>query len=247
MNIRFDGKVVIITGATRGIGYAMAQKFADAGAVVYGTYLRSDDIALRQVDEAKAKGLNLSLTKVDSASFESCEAFVQSVLAKSSRLDVIVNNSGITNDKLALQMEKEDFTKVLETNLFGAFYLIRAALPSMVRQRSGSIINLSSLMATRPGKGQVNYAASKGAVESLTKALAQEVGGRNVRVNAIAPGMIETDMSAEILEVAGAEILARTALKRFGSPNDIAHVAMFLASEYAAYMTGQILHVNGGV
>ena len=246
MNIRYDGKVIIVTGGTRGIGLATSRHFAQLGSKVYATYVKSEEAAHKIAEHAQAEGLFIRMLKADIKNAIESESVVKAILSEQPQIDVLVNNAGITADKLVLQMENEDFESVLQTNICGVFYLVKQVLPLMISKRSGNIINISSMAATKPNKGQANYSASKGAVESFTKALAHEVAGRNIRVNAIAPGMIETDMSQDIREMAGDQILPRIPLKRFGKADDIANAAVFLASDFATYITGQVWHVDGG-
>jgi 3-oxoacyl-[acyl-carrier protein] reductase len=163
------------------------------------------------------------------------------------RLDVLVNNAGVVKDQLIMAMDDADWATVIDTNLTGAFRVIKPVAKLMMRKRQGAIVNLSSIAGSRPGRGHCNYAASKGGIEAMTKALAVELAARNIRVNAVAPGMIETDMSKTVRDAAGPEILSRILLKRYGTPADIANAVLYLASDLAAYVTGTVLHVDGGI
>jgi 3-oxoacyl-[acyl-carrier protein] reductase len=247
MDLCLKNKVVLVTGGSRGIGRAIATRFAEEGARVLITYGSSSAKADELVGELTGKGLQCHAYQVDVRDTQATEDFVEMVGKEFEQIDVLVNNAGIIRDTLIMSMEKEDWDQVIGTNLTGVYNTIKPVARLMMRKRSGSIINLSSIAASRPGKGHSNYAATKGGVESMTMALAQELSSRKIRVNCVAPGMIETDMSKEVRDLAGDLILDKIALKRYGQPNDIADTVMFLASERAAYITGEILHVDGGV
>jgi 3-oxoacyl-[acyl-carrier protein] reductase len=175
-----------------------------------------------------------------------CAAAIERVMERGERIDILVNNAGIIRDNQLAALEDDDVTDVLDTNVGGVFNVTRAVVPYMIMQRAGRIINLSSVSASKGGRGQTNYAASKGAIEAFTRALAVELAPRNVLVNAVAPGVIETEMSQDVREMAGAEVKGRILLRRFGTPQDIACAVWFLASAYSSYVTGEILHVDGG-
>ncbi|MCX7945667.1 MAG: 3-oxoacyl-ACP reductase FabG [Hydrogenophilus sp.] len=243
---RLDGQVALVTGASRGIGAAIAGTLAAAGAVVVGT----------ATSEAGAKAIGERLTALGSAGMgavldvtdgAAAEALVQRVEEQFGPIAILVNNAGITRDHLAVRMREEDWQAVLETNLTAVFRLSRLVLRGMVKRRYGRIINVSSVVARMGNAGQCNYAAAKAGVEGMTRALAREVGSRNVTVNCVAPGLIETDMTAHLSEEQRARLMAPIALGRFGTPAEVAACVLFLASPGAGYVTGTTLHVNGGM
>jgi 3-oxoacyl-[acyl-carrier protein] reductase len=243
----FNEKVVFVSGGSRGIGRAIVEGFAAAGATVLYSYATADAAARDLAGAISAKGGKVSALKVDVRDSAACAGALDLVEREHGRLDVLVNNAGIIRDTLIMTMEDADWGDVLATNLTGAFNLIRPASRLMMRRRQGAVVNLSSVAATRPGRGHSNYAASKGGIEALTKALAVELAGKNIRVNCVAPGMIETDMSKDVRQLAGDQILSRILLKRYGTPQDVANAVLFLASDLAAYVTGTVLHVDGGI
>jgi 3-oxoacyl-[acyl-carrier protein] reductase len=241
----FEGQTVIVTGGTRGIGRAVVEAFAQAGAKVAFTYQSNTNVANELVN-----GLNRDGMRAMAASPRGTEqftSFVQAVEQDLGPVSVLINNAGIIRDQLLMSMSDEDWTDVIDTNLTGSYVALKAVVPLMVRRRKGAVVNISSIAGSRPGKGHCNYAASKGGLESMTKALAVELAARNVRVNCVAPGMIETDMSKNVRDLAGDEITARIPMKRFGTTKDIANAVVFLASEQASYITGSIIHVDGGL
>jgi len=239
-------QVALITGAGRGIGRAIAEQFAKEGAKIAIVELRGED-ANAAADQIKADGGEALGFEGDVTNYERATQVVDELLQQWGKIDILVNNAGVIRDKLLMAMEPEDWRIVLDVNTCGAFNYTRAVIPHMVRARRGCIINISSVSATFGGRGQVNYAASKGAINSFTRSLASEVAKRGVRVNAIAPGMIETEMSKAVRSSWGDEILKTIPLKRFGKPEDIAAVALFLASPAASYVTGQVIAVDGGI
>lgn len=247
MKINLQGKTVLVTGGIRGIGRAMTESAARAGAHIIATYLTSSDAANEFVGSLQSQGLNVHGCRLDVRNSTQVDEALAALEAEYGAIDVLINNAGVVDDGLILAMEDEAWSRVIETNLTGMFNVTRAVARQMVRSRRGSIINISSVAASRPGRGQVNYAASKGGVEAATKALAVELSSRNIRVNCIAPGVIETEMSQEVREAAGEKILSSILLKRFGSPQDIANMAVFLASDLASYITGEIIHIDGGL
>jgi 3-oxoacyl-[acyl-carrier protein] reductase len=240
------GQAVIVTGGSRGIGRAVVELFAAEGARV-AFFFREDAVAAREVVvNAGACGCQVTAEQVDVRSSEACAAAVERVAERCGRIDVVVNNSGVIRDNLLAMLEDDDVRTVLDTNIGGMFNVLRAAVPHMVVRRSGKIINVSSVAGEKGGRGQTNYAASKGAVNALTRALAVELAPRRITVNAVAPGVVETGMSREIRERAGEEVRSRILLRRFGAPAEVAYAVVFLASRYADYITGQILTVDGG-
>ena len=243
----FANKVVLITGGSRGIGRAMVEGFARSGAKVIYTYVQPGAVATDIESSLRDQGFAVSAARADVRSSSEIVGLVELIEREHGQLDVLVNNAGITRDSLIMAMEQQSWDDVLETNLTGVFHCVKPVAQLMMRRRQGAIINVSSVVATRPGRGHCNYAASKGGLEAMTKALAVELAPRNIRVNCIAPGMIETDMSKELRDLAGDQILARIPLKRYGRPEEIAKAALFLASDQASYITGTTLHVDGGL
>jgi 3-oxoacyl-[acyl-carrier protein] reductase len=238
------GKKALVTGASRGIGRAMADLFLDQGAELWGLGTREpEDLGER----VSAAGGLFHWISADLSVPEKIEAVIKGALADSGGFDILVNNAGITRDKLSFRMSLEDFRAVLEVNLVSAFLVARTVGADMVRKRSGSIINMSSVVGIHGNGGQVNYAASKAALIGLTKSLARETAGRGVRVNAIAPGFIATDMTAALPAAVREKMLEQIPLKRLGEPADVAQTALFLAADSAAYITGQVLAVDGGM
>ena len=247
MSYDFSNQGVVITGGARGIGRSIVEYFARGGATTVFTYAQSAGPAEELVGSLRAEGLKVQGAQVDVASFEAMAAFIDAIHKEHGRIDVLVNNAGIIRDTLVLMMAKDDWQKVIDTNLTGAFNAIKPISKIMLRQKRGSIINLSSVVASKPSRGHSNYAASKGAIESFTRALATELGAKNIRVNAVAPGMIETDMSQAVRDHAGEVILEQIGLRRYGKPEEIAQVVGFLASEASSYVTGAVIPVDGGM
>jgi 3-oxoacyl-[acyl-carrier protein] reductase len=246
--MRLKDQVAIVTGGSRGIGRAIAKALAAEGARVAVVFRGSKEAADSAVQEIAQAGGTARAFQVDVTDAAAAERCVEQVVAEWGRLDILVNNAGIVRDTLFVRMSPEEWDSVLATNLGGAVNFSRAAAQVMVfKQRRGRIINVSSVAAQYHNPGQANYAASKGAINSFTRALAVELAGRNVLVNAIAPGFIETDMSAAVRNKAGDRISKAIPVRRLGQPEDIARVAVFLASEDSAYITGQVLTVDGGL
>jgi 3-oxoacyl-[acyl-carrier protein] reductase len=241
------GKVTVVTGASRGIGKAIALKMAEAGATVVINYNGSADKAEAVCREITEKGGEAGVYQCNVSDFAACETFIKEVIAKYGRLDILVNNAGITRDGLLMKMTEEDFDKVLDTNLKGTFNCVRFASRQMLKQREGRIINISSVSGILGNPGQANYSASKAGVIGLTKATARELAGRSITVNAIAPGFIDTDMTEVLGEGVKEEAVKQIPMGTFGKPEDIANLAVFLASEQASYITGQVIPVDGGM
>ncbi len=240
-------KVAIITGATRGIGRGIALKFAEHGASVAFTYMSSSAKALELETELKSMGVNAKGYHSDAADYASAEALVNIVLADFGTLHIVVNNAGITKDGLLMRMSEEQFDSVIHTNLKSVFNLTKAAIKPMLKNRYGSFINMSSVVGGSGNAGQANYAASKAGIEGFTKSVAQELGSRNIRSNAIAPGFIETEMTAELGDGVKSKWIEGIPMKRGGTPEDVANAVVFLASEMSAYINGQVLNVCGGM
>ncbi len=242
-----EGKIALVTGASRGIGKAIAKKFAEHGAHVAFTYLSSEESALKLEEELKAMGSSAKAFQSDASSFEATEQLIAKILEEYQRIDIVVNNAGITKDNLLLRMNEEQWDAVINTNLKSIFNLTKNCLRPMLKQRSGSVINISSIVGLTGNPGQSNYAASKAGVIAFTKSMAQEVGSRNIRFNAIAPGFIETDMTHVLDEATKKAYSDSIPLKRLGQGEEIADAAVFLASEMSSYVTGQVLSVCGGL
>lgn len=241
------GKVAVVTGASRGIGRAIALKLASRGATVVINYNGSKERAEEVKHEIEAEGGNAVLCQCDVSDYGKCETFIQTVMKEHGRLDILVNNAGITKDGLLMKMSEEDFDQVIETNLKGTFNTIRFASRQMLKQRSGRIINMTSVVGVTGNAGQANYAASKAGVIGLTKAVAREVASRGITVNAVAPGFIETDMTSVLSDKVKEEASAQIPLGKFGNVENVAATVAFLASEDAGYITGQVIHVDGGM
>ena len=240
-------KVVLITGASRGIGRAMAHKFAQEGASVAFTYLSSVEKGQALEVELQAFGGLVKGYRSDASDHKAAEELVGQVIADFGKLDVLVNNAGITKDGLLMRMTEEQWDTVITVNLKSVFNLTKAAIKPMMKAKSGSIINLTSVVGIRGNAGQANYAASKAGIIGFTKSVALELGSRNIRSNAIAPGFIETEMTGEINEKAVEEWKQQIPLKRGGQPEEVADCAIFLASDLSRYITGQVLQVDGGM
>lgn len=245
--MRLQDKVAVVTGGARGIGKAIAQAYAAEGAKVAIVYRGSKDAADALVAEITSKGGTAKAYQCDAADRTAVNACVETILKDMNQIDILVNNAGVIKDGLFLRMEPEQWDLVVNTNLGGTYNFTKPIVESMFRARKGRIINISSVAADRFNKGQCNYSASKGAINAFTKALAVEIASRGVNVNAIAPGFIETDMSETVRNLAGDTIKNAIPMKRYGKPEDIAKVAVFLASDESAYMTGQVLTVDGGL
>lgn len=242
-----EGKVALITGAARGIGKALAIKFAQEGADIAFTDLVIDENGKKTEEEIASYGVKCIGYASNAANFEETEEVVKKVHEDFGHIDVLVNNAGITKDGLMMRMTEGQWDAVISVNLKSAFNFIHAVLPIMMRQRSGSIINMASVVGVHGNAGQANYAASKAGLIALAKSIAQEVGSRGIRANAIAPGFIETAMTAALPESVREDWCKKIPLRRGGKPEDIADVAVFLASDMASYVTGQVIQVDGGM
>jgi 3-oxoacyl-[acyl-carrier protein] reductase len=240
------GKVVIVTGGSRGIGRAIVELFAAEGADVTFWYACNEAAANEVLAAQAAQGRTVHAAKVDVRDSAACRDAADVVAERAGRIDVLVNNAGVVRDNVLVGLEDDDVRTVLDTNVAGVFNVTRAVAPYMVSKRTGKIVNVSSVSGAKGGRGQTNYAASKGAIDALTRALAVELAPRKITVNAVAPGVIETEMSAAVRELAGDDIKQRILLRRFGQPRDIAQAVWFLASALADYVTGQVVYVDGG-
>jgi 3-oxoacyl-[acyl-carrier protein] reductase len=239
-----SGAVAIVTGGSRGIGRAIVHLLVAAGMDVVFTY-RDNAIAAAEVTTAN-QGTRVTAEAMDVRDAAACVALAEKVYDRVGRIDLLVNNAGVIRDNPLGALEPGDVKEVLETNVEGTFNMTRAVVPYMISQRRGKIVNISSVSGEKGGRGQTNYAASKGAINAFTRALAVEVAPRGITVNAVAPGVIETEMSRAVRDMAGDQVKSRILLRRFGQPEEVAHAVWFLSSRYSDYITGHILNVDGG-
>jgi 3-oxoacyl-[acyl-carrier protein] reductase len=242
-----EGKVALVTGASRGIGRAIAISLAEAGANVVVNYAGNEAAAAEVAAHIQSLGRQAMSIRANVGNSTEVDAMVKQTLETFGQLDILVNNAGITRDNLLMRMKDEEFDEVINTNLKGVFNCVRAVTRTMMKQRSGRIINISSVVGTLGNPGQANYVAAKAGVIGLTKSAARELASRGITVNAIAPGFITTDMTDKLSEEMRAQLLLQIPLARFGQPDDIAKTVLFLASDEASYMTGQTLHIDGGM
>lgn len=242
-----QGKIAIITGASRGIGKSIAQSFIAQGATVAFTYRSSEEMAIELEKELTAKGGIAKGFKSDASKMEDAESLVKNVLEAFGTIDIVVNNAGITDDTLLMRMSEDQWDRVINVNLKSCFNLTKSVLRTMLKARSGSIINISSVVGVQGNAGQANYSASKAGILGLTKSVALELGSRNIRCNAIAPGFIETEMTAKLDQDTVEGWRKEIPLKRGGTPEDVANACVFLASDMSSYITGQTLNVCGGM
>lgn len=246
MNL-LEGKTAIITGGSRGIGKAIVEKFVKQGANVAFTYSSSSDAAKAIENKLSTKNVKVKSYKSDASNFEEAQLLAASVLEEFGSIDILVNNAGITKDNLLMRMSEEDFDRVIQVNLKSVFNMTKAVQRTMLKQRKGSIINMSSVIGVKGNAGQSNYAASKAGIIGFTKSMAIELGSRNIRSNAIAPGFIVTEMTEELGEETIKQYFEAIPLKRGGTPEEIANTCVFLGSDMSSYLTGQVLNVDGGM
>ena len=242
-----ENKVALITGGSRGIGKGIVEVFAAQGAHVAFTYNSSAEAANAMADELSQNGVIVKAYQSDAAQFDQAESLVAQVLADFGSIDVLINNAGITKDNLLMRISEEDFDRVIEVNLKSVFNMTKAVQRTMLKQRHGSIINMSSIVGVQGNAGQTNYAASKAGIIGFSKSVALELGSRNIRCNVIAPGFIETEMTQKLDEATVQSWRDGIPLKRGGNPQDIANTCLYLASELSSYVTGQVIHVDGGM
>lgn len=238
------GGIAVVTGGSRGIGRAIVEVLAAAGMEVVFTYRENAAAANELI--ASCPGAKITAKMVDVRDAAACAAFTDKLIERTGQVDLLVNNAGVIRDNVLGLLEEEDVRVVLETNVMGTFNMTRTIVPHMISQRRGKIVNISSVSGEKGGRGQTNYAASKGAINALTRSLAVELASRKITVNAVAPGVIETEMSRAVRERAGDAVISRILLRRIGRPEEVAYAVWFLSSKYADYITGQILHVDGG-
>jgi 3-oxoacyl-[acyl-carrier protein] reductase len=246
-SIDLSGRLAWVTGGSRGIGKATALALADAGANVAITYRTREKEAHEVASEIVKRGVKSIAVQMDSRSLQSCDQAHGQISDKLGVVDILVNNTGIIKDDLFTMLDDGAWQDVIATNVLGTVHATRLVIKDMMLKRQGRIINISSAAASKGGRGQANYAASKGAIESMSRSLAVELGRRGITVNCIAPGVIETDMSREIRSLAQQEILQRQIIQRFGQPNDVAAWVVFIASDFGAYITGEVIHIDGGL
>ncbi len=242
-----DAKVAVITGATRGIGKSIALTFAQQGAHVAFTYASSDEKARQLEEELKAFGVNAKGYKSNAADYAAAQELIDDVVKTFGTVDVLINNAGITRDTLLMRMSEEQWDEVMNTNLKSVFNMTKAVLRTMLKNRAGSIINMSSVVGVKGNAGQANYAASKAGILGFTKSTALELGSRNIRCNAIAPGFIETEMTGALDEATVQQWRESIPLKRGGTPEDVANLCLFLGSDLSSYITGQTINIDGGM
>ncbi|HSO67662.1 MAG TPA: 3-oxoacyl-[acyl-carrier-protein] reductase [Desulfatirhabdiaceae bacterium] len=242
-----DKQTIVVTGGSRGIGRAICLAFADSHSTVYFNYSSNHDAANATRDLIVNAGGSASGISADIASESAVTAFFQQILLETGRIDVLVNNAGITRDNLLVRMKESDWDEVMRVNLKGVFHCTKAVAKPMIKQHSGRIINITSVVGAMGNAGQSNYAAAKAGIIGFTKSMARELASRNITVNAVAPGYIETDMTHSLTEKVKESMIQQIPLGRFGAPGDVAQTVRFLASENAAYITGQVIHVSGGM
>ena len=242
-----ENKVALVTGGSRGIGKEIALELAEKGFDIAINYRSEKDLNPEVKQEIEKFNVRCELVRADVADFEQCEAMVKETIEKFGKIDVLVNNAGITRDGLIMRMKKEDFESVIDVNLVGTFNVTRNVIPYMIKQKSGRIISLASVVGVAGNAGQTNYAASKAGIIGFTKSLAKEVASRNILVNAVAPGFIDTDMTKVLSDSVKEGIHAQIPLKRMGLPREVAKVVRFLSTDDSSYITGQVINIDGGM
>ena len=242
-----EGKIALITGASKGIGRAIAHAFAEHGADIAFTYLSSIEKGESLVEQLKEKGINAKGYRSDASNHEAARELIKDVIQDFGKFDILINNAGITRDNLLMRMSESEWDEIMEINLKSCFNTVKAAFRPLMKQKSGSIINMSSIVGIKGNLGQANYAASKAGIIGFSKSVALELGSRGIRCNVVAPGFIETEMTAELDEKVVQTWRDAIPLKRGGSPEDVANACVFLASDSSTYITGQVLQVNGGL
>ena len=240
-------KVAFITGATRGIGKSIALKLASCGYDIAINYRTENDDLTELLNEIKGFNVRCIAVCGDVSDFEACTNMIKQIISEFGKIDVLVNNAGITRDMLLMRMKESDFTDVIDVNLVGTFNITKNVIPYMMKQKNGRIINISSVVGITGNAGQTNYSASKAGIIGFTKSLAKEVGSRNILVNAVAPGFIQTDMTDILKDEIKQELIKNIPLKRFGNATDVANVVKFLASKESSYITGQVINIDGGM
>jgi 3-oxoacyl-[acyl-carrier protein] reductase len=245
--MELEGKVALVTGASRGIGRAVTVRLGSQGAFVYINFIRNESAALETLRLVGKKGGEGKICRFDVSDFKSTHSAIDDIINEKSRLDILVNNAGITEVGLVVRMDEESWNREIDTNLKGTFNCCRAASRYMMKQRSGRIVNMTSLVAEAGVAGQSGYAASKGGIIGLTKSLARELASRNICINAVSPGLIETEMTADLIKKYKHSLIEQIPLGRFGTPDDVAAAVSFLVSEESCYITGQVIRVNGGL
>ncbi len=240
-------KVAFVTGATRGIGKSIALKLASCGYDIAINYRTENDDLTELLNEIKGFNVRCIAVCGDVSDFEACTNMIKQIISEFEKIDVLVNNAGITRDMLLMRMKESDFTDVIDVNLVGTFNITKNVIPYMMKQKNGRIINISSVVGITGNAGQTNYSASKAGIIGFTKSLAKEVGSRNILVNAVAPGFIQTDMTNILKDEIKQELIKNIPLKRFGNATDVANVVKFLASEESSYITGQVINIDGGM
>jgi 3-oxoacyl-[acyl-carrier protein] reductase len=244
---QLSGKTAFITGASRGIGKAIANTLASQGVNIVFTHLSSVEQGQATADELRQWGVRVEAHRSDASDYQSVHSLIQAIVTTFGRIDILINNAGITRDNLLLRMSEQAWDDVLQVNLKSAFNTIKAATTPMIRQRAGVILNISSVVGIKGNAGQCNYAASKAGLIGLTKSVALELGSRNIRCNALAPGFIHTAMTEELSQTVTEDWLKQIPLRRLGTVEDVAHCALFLVSDAASYITGQVIQIDGGM
>ncbi|GDX48335.1 beta-ketoacyl-ACP reductase [Bacteroidota bacterium] len=242
-----EGKVALITGASRGIGEAIAKKYAEQGAHIAFTFLSSEQRARSLENDLRSNSSKVQAYRSNAASFSEAEKLVQDVIAEFGRIDIVVNNAGITRDNLLLRITEDQWDDVIDTNLKSVYNITKQVIKPMMKQRSGSIINMSSVVGVSGNPGQSNYAASKAGIIGFSKSIAQEMGSRNIRCNAIAPGFIETEMTDTLSDEVKKEFMKSIPMGRYGTAEEVANLCLFLGSDLSTYINGQVIHICGGL